>query len=88
MGTKTLPIAEALYPRYFLLFLFDNATSHLVYAKDALQAREMNKKIEGRQEQLRNGWFNQNNIQIDQPMSFQDKNGQWTAKEIQKVLEK
>lgn len=34
---KALPIAEALYPGYFLFFLFDNATSHSVYAKDALQ---------------------------------------------------
>lgn len=34
---KALPIAEAFYPGYSLLFLFDNATSHSVYAKDALQ---------------------------------------------------
>ncbi len=33
---KALPITEALYPRYSLCFLFDNATSHSVYAKDAL----------------------------------------------------
>ena len=29
---KTLLIAEVLYPSYSLLFLFDNATSHFVYA--------------------------------------------------------
>ena len=34
---KALPIAEGLYPGYLLLFLFNNATSHSVYAKDALQ---------------------------------------------------
>lgn len=28
---KALPIAEAFYPDYSLLFLFDNATSYLVY---------------------------------------------------------
>lgn len=33
---KILPFAEALYLGYFLLFLFNNATSHSVYAKDAL----------------------------------------------------
>lgn len=38
--TKALPIAEALYPGYSLLFLFDNATSHSVYAKDALRDRK------------------------------------------------
>lgn len=34
---KALLIAEALYLRYLLLFLFDNAISHLVYAKDLFQ---------------------------------------------------
>lgn len=29
---KALPITEVLYPGYSLLFLFDNATSHSVYA--------------------------------------------------------
>ena len=40
---KALPIAEALYPGYSLLFLFDNVTSYLVYAKNALQVKDMNK---------------------------------------------
>ncbi len=52
---KALPIAEALYPGYSLLFLFDNATSYSVYAKDALQVHEMNKGPGGQQAQLRNG---------------------------------
>ncbi len=84
---KTLPIAETLYPGYSLLFLFDNATSHSVYAKDALQVRDMNKGIGGQQPRLCNGWFNHGNDQIDQPMNFQEANGQWTQKGIQKVLE-
>ena len=33
---KALPIAKALYLGYSLLYLFDNATSHSVYARDAL----------------------------------------------------
>ena len=37
--SKALPIAEALYPQYSLLFLFDNATNHSVYAKLGNQAR-------------------------------------------------
>ena len=42
--SKALPVAEALYPSYALLFLFDNATSHLVYAKNALCTKDINKK--------------------------------------------
>lgn len=53
--TKALPIAEALYPGYSLLFLFDNATSHSVYARDALCTQDMNKGPGGNQPQLRNG---------------------------------
>lgn len=52
---KALPIAEALYPGYSLLFLFDNATSHSVYVKDALQVKDMNKGCGGKQPVLRNG---------------------------------
>lgn len=40
---KALPIGEALYPGYTLLFLFDNETSHAIYALDALQVGNMNK---------------------------------------------
>ena len=54
---KALPIAEALYPGYSLLYLFDNATSHSVYAKDALQVQDMNKGCGGKQPILRDGWF-------------------------------
>lgn len=52
-----LPIAKALYPGYSLLFLFDNATSHSVYAKDALQVKNINKSCKGQQPVLCNRWF-------------------------------
>ena len=84
---KALPIAEALYPGYSLLFLFDNATSHSVYAKNALQVRDMNKGVGGQQPQLRDGWFYHHGIQIDQPINFQDNNGQLIPKKIHKILE-
>lgn len=51
---KALLIAEAFYPGYLLLFLFDNATSHSVYA---LQVKDMNKGCGRKQPVLRNGWF-------------------------------
>lgn len=47
----------------------------------------MNKGIGGQQPQLRNGWFDCGNIRVDQPMNFQEPNGQWVSKDIQKVLE-
>ena len=87
MVNKALPIAEALYPGYSLLFLFDNANSHSVYAKNALQAKDMNKGTAGQQPRLRNGWYDCGDVRVDQPMSFQEPNGQWTQKRIQKVLE-
>ena len=65
--SKFLPIAEALYLGYSLLFLFNNATSHSVYAKDVLQVHEMNKGPGGQQAQLRNRWYMRNGIKIDQP---------------------
>lgn len=34
---NALLIALALYLRYKLLFIFDHATSHSIYAKDVLQ---------------------------------------------------
>ena len=43
--SKALPIAEAFYPKYSLLFLFDNTTSHSVYTKNAFQVQEMNKDV-------------------------------------------
>lgn len=46
---KAMPIGKALYLRYQLLFLFDNATSHSVFASDALQVDEMNKGTGGQQ---------------------------------------
>ena len=46
---KALPIAESLYPGYGLLFMFENATSHYIYAKYALHVANMNKEPGGQQ---------------------------------------
>lgn len=82
---KALSIAEALYQGYSLLFLFDNAISHLLYAKDALQAKDMNKGSGGKQPVLRHGSFDQDGVRIIHLMNFQQENGQWIQKRIQKV---
>lgn len=42
--TKILSIKEVLYPEYELLFIFDNTTSHAIFAKDILQFAYINKK--------------------------------------------
>lgn len=89
---KALPIAEALYPGYSFLFLFDNATSHSVYADNALRASKMNKNDGGKQPFLRNGWFQKGEIKYCQEMFFirQDPgtgNEVRIQKGIQRVLE-
>ena len=44
--------------------MFDNATSHAVYAKDALQIENMNKGSGGQQPFLRPGWYTGANGEI------------------------
>lgn len=47
--SKALYIAKALYLGYLLLFLFDNITSHSVYANNILHTGEMNKNSGSKQ---------------------------------------
>src|SRR6516162_8916615 len=54
---KALPIAQFLYPGYDLVFMFDNATSHSVYADDALRVANMGKGEGKQQAFLRPGWY-------------------------------
>ena len=61
---KALSIAEALYLGYSLLFLFDNATSYLIYSTDALWVKNMNKRSRGKQAFLRDGWYFQDGLQV------------------------
>jgi hypothetical protein len=54
---KALPIAQFLYPGYDLVFMFDNATSHSIYAEDALKVSSMCKGKGKKQAFLRPGWY-------------------------------
>jgi hypothetical protein len=92
LKTKALPIATALYPGYQFLFLFDNATSHAVYARDALRVVNMNKGTGGQQPLLRDGWYRDGeeivlqqmyDIEVDPATGDLEK----IPKGIQKVLE-
>ena len=47
----------------------------------------MNKRSGRKQPILRNGWFDQENDCIAQPINFLNEKNQWTQKGIQKVLE-
>ena len=85
---KALPIAKALYPGYSLLFLFNNATSHLVYSTDAVQVKNMSKEFGGKQVFLRDGWYFQDGLQVTQKMYTENPDGTQYQKGIQKVLEK
>src|SRR4029077_6050341 len=67
---QAIPIAEALYPGYQLLFLFDNATSYSVYAGDALTVKAMNKGEGGAQPILRNGWYHDGHDTVVQEMFY------------------
>ena len=52
--TKALIIAKTLYLGYSHLYFFNNATSHSVYVKDALQIKNKNKDRTDKQPQLCN----------------------------------
>jgi hypothetical protein len=54
---KALPIAQALYPGYEIVWIFDNATSHSVYKEDALRVNHMGLYPGGVQPFLRDGWW-------------------------------
>ena len=85
---KAIPIAEALYPGYSFMFMFDNATSHAVYAENALCAGNMNKSSGGKQALLRDGWFEtEDGLRHSQQMSYLAQDGTLVPKGIQQVLE-
>ena len=55
--------------------MFDNATSHLIYVKDALQVVNMIKGPRGQQTFLRPRWYTGANREIiTQEMCFQQQN--------------
>ena len=71
-------------------FLFDNATSHSVYAGNALIAKNMNKGEGGEQPLLRNGWYHDDNRVVIQEMFYmllREPLFKYLHKGIQKVLE-
>ncbi len=86
---KTPPIAQSLYPVYELLFMFDNAISNSIYAKDALQVTQKNKGPGCQQIFLQAGWYTAPNreliIQDMSTITINFANGKSTA--VQKIIQ-
>ena len=53
-----------MYLGYELLFIFDNATSYAIYAKDPLQVTHMNKSLGDQQFFLQADWYKNINGEI------------------------
>jgi hypothetical protein len=70
VSEKALPIAQFLYPGFDLVFMFDNATSHSVYAADALRVANMCLGEGHQQAFLRPGWYQHpiSGAIVNQPM--------------------
>lgn len=54
---KVLPIDQALYPKYQIIFMFDNAKNHAVFAKHAVWVASMSKRLGGVQSFLYGEWY-------------------------------
>ena len=76
-----IPVFETAFPGCQALFLFDNATSHAAYSKDALRASSMNLRPGGGQAHLRPGI----NSLTREPQAMVMADG--TAKGLQMVLQ-
>ncbi len=66
--SKMLPIFNQLHPGCVGVFLFDNSTNHGAFATDALSVSNMNLKTGGKQNKLRNGWYERDGHRVVQPM--------------------
>lgn len=66
-----IPMAEAVYPGYQFLFLFDNSSNHGLFARDALRAQNLNLTSGGEQAFLRDGYYTtENGMKTSQPMWY------------------
>lgn len=65
---KALPTVEALYPGCQAIFMFDNAKSHAIFAKEAFRVNQTSKGTGGTQLFIREGWYEREGIKYSQPM--------------------
>ncbi len=62
-----IPIFEARFPGYQVLFTFDNASSHATFSPNALIAKHINLSSGGKQPKIRSMYFGEG---IQQEMVF------------------
>lgn len=79
---KVLLIAEALQPKYSLLFLFDNATSHSIYLVNVFWIKNMSKRLEGKQAFLRDSWYCQDWFWVTEKMYTENADNTRCQKDI------
>ena len=91
---KALPIVKALYPGYKAIFMFDNAKSYAIFAKNALRLNQMSKDVGDVQPFIRDGWYkSSDNIRHSQPMWYLEPINETTLmephiqKKIQRILD-
>ena len=86
---KALLIPKSLYSGYELLFMFDNVTSHSIYAKNEWQVAYINKEPGGQHLFFRVGWYTDPNRElIIQDMSITNINStNGTSITVQKKIQ-
>jgi hypothetical protein len=67
---KALPMFFSMHPDCIGVFLVHNTTNRGVFAADALNPNKMNLNSGGKQALLRNGWYVDNGILIEQSMVY------------------
>jgi hypothetical protein len=74
--TKAIPIFNRAFPGQQALFIFDNATIHSAFAKDALRVTKLNIGPGGEQPFMRPGWYwsfdpaTRTRVKVKQDMQF------------------
>jgi hypothetical protein len=66
---KAIPIFNRAFPGRQALFIFDNATIHFAFAKDALRVTKLNIAPGGKQPFMRPGWYWDRKEQAEKPLS-------------------
>ena len=81
-----MPIAQALYPRYQIIFIFNNAKNHAVFFKYALQVADISKGVGGVQSFLYNRWYKKNQQRQIQFIWYSKLNSEEIEVHIQKDI--
>jgi hypothetical protein len=84
---KAISIHKKAYPQYDALWAFDNSCNHGSFASDALKVEKMNLNPGGKQELLRDTFFNGQRQTMVFPANYPDENLREKAKGMKQVLQ-